>query len=116
MSIQDRIRANLRRYIARSGYTESMVGNMSGAGQANLSRFLSGKVNNIGTDKLEKIATFLNVDIWRFFEPEDKPIPSQAHHALNVVSEQLDIKEVRILLQTAHALADEKKTSSTTPE
>jgi transcriptional regulator with XRE-family HTH domain len=110
MGIENRLRANLRRYIERSGYSISAVGHMSGAGQENLTRFLRGDTQKMGTDKLEQIANFLHIDIWRLFEPEDKPIPTAAQHTLNMVSERLESKDLRILIQTAQALADEKKT------
>lgn len=109
MGIENRVRANLKRYIERSGLSESHVGAMSGAGQANISRFLSGETTSMHLDRLEKIANYLGLDVARFFEPQELPIPSAAMHALNMVSENLDSKDLRVLAQTAQALLDQKK-------
>lgn len=70
--IDQRLRENLQKFIAESGYTQNQVADLSGVPQANLSRYLRGE-NAIPANVLPLLAEALGRDPGDFYAAAPPP-------------------------------------------
>lgn len=75
--IEERLRVNLLRFIAESGYSDVQVADLSGITQASLSRYKRGE-NSIPSDALKRLAELFGRSIEDFYQREPpKPPPRE---------------------------------------
>lgn len=76
-ALEERLRVNLNRFIAQSGYSAQQVADLSGITQASLSRYTRGE-NALQADALLPLAQVFGRSVEDFYDRDPPPVDKEA--------------------------------------